>query len=454
MAIDILSMKRRFSLSRMAAFGVIWLSISSCAKPKQNGQTAKGTLEIRAMWDFTGPTSREIVPFSHGIRDYVDRVNAEGGVQGYLIHLESADTGYDEQRSADLYARWKEAPSWSGVVGVFVNGTHITRRLSPQATEDQMPLFTTSYAGSLSSPVPVTVDADLPDGSRYQASVPGAPFVFHPSTDYTSAARVALQYMRSTGATRVAFAFDPNQEFPKAPVPGGKAFAQELGLTVSDDLTVPLGGGLETIQTNVDAYFADGAHADVQWLWMGNTSDTTYKLMAALGNNPAAANVKVISNPQGFDEDAFSVVGSFTSATENPSVGRLFGTMPFSAFGDFSEGMERLLDIHGAARQAAGEDAALYANVSYVKGHVTFLLWLRAVEAILARGETVTGTAIKETLESFPAISTDGLTAELTYSAVDHRPSGTTRVYGVNRFGRLEYKEERTVPLKEEWKGW
>jgi branched-chain amino acid transport system substrate-binding protein len=116
--------------------------------------------------------------------------------------------------------------------------------------------------------------------------------------------------------------------------------------------------------------------------------------------------------------------------------------------------MSEVVRVHEKWRKADGEDPNLYKNVRYVQGFVSFLMLQKAIEQLEQEKKEITGRNVKEALETFRQKDVGGLTAPLTFTADDHRPTNLTRIYSMNEFGRFAYETETKVELKSTWLGW
>src|SRR5437762_14049461 len=89
--------------------------------------TSKGTLQIRTMMDYTGPTSDNAAVYYQGIKDAMREANATGGIKGYQLHEEFYDHAYVLDRAQAQYDAWTRDPSWPSVLMFFRWGTPDTR---------------------------------------------------------------------------------------------------------------------------------------------------------------------------------------------------------------------------------------------------------------------------------------------------------------------------------------
>jgi branched-chain amino acid transport system substrate-binding protein len=62
-------------------------------------------IRIGGIFDLSGPTSDVGVAYANGIKDRVEQLNAEGGVEGRKIELISDDYAYEVPQAVQLYSR-------------------------------------------------------------------------------------------------------------------------------------------------------------------------------------------------------------------------------------------------------------------------------------------------------------------------------------------------------------
>lgn len=104
------------------------------------GATAHaGTLVLGQTADYSGPQSAPVKEATQAARAYFDAVNAQGGVNGNRIVLESLDDGFDPKRSV---ANARRLIDEKHVVSLFFfRGTANAEALAPVLIEKKTPLF-------------------------------------------------------------------------------------------------------------------------------------------------------------------------------------------------------------------------------------------------------------------------------------------------------------------------
>jgi branched-chain amino acid transport system substrate-binding protein len=438
-------MKRlvHLSLSGLAcALGAVGCADSG--DPAMPPDTVKGTLEIRTMMAYTGPTSDNATVYYQGIKDALRDANDTGGIKGYKLHEEFYDHGYDLAKAQAKYDEWKKDPSWPKILMFFSWGTPDTLMFAADAQKEGKPFISGSYATSLATPTPTKRTVMLPDGVTKEFSSDGAPFDFFAGTDYSTQARIGMGFVKKRGGQKIAFAYCTSTPFCEEPIPPGKTYANQIGLGIGPDLNPELGDDQAAIDAKVEPYVK--ANPDVDWYWMGNSITSTTYLIKAL--KKFAPNAKVISNMWGMDERTAGDCG-------NDCVGNAFVIMSFAAFGDTRyPGMDAVVQLHKKWRTADGDPATKWANVRYVQGYVSFHMFRKALEQVITAGKEVNGRNLKEAFESFRGLESGGLTSPISFTTDDHRPTNIARIYSFNEFGKFHFEDESSVELQRDWLGW
>jgi ABC-type branched-subunit amino acid transport system substrate-binding protein len=440
----------------MSVAGLAVLFGSGCGEDTPAPIADKGTLEIRTMMSYTGPTSDNATVYYQGIKDALRDANDTGGIRGYKLNEVFYDHAYNLDLAQAKYNEWKADPSWSKILMFFSWGTPDTEMFAADALAEGKPFISGSYATTLATPTPQMRSVTLPDGTVQKFDTKGAPYDFFAGTDYSTQARIGMNFVRGRGGHKIAFAYCTTSAFCKEPIPPGKTYAAQIGLSISPDLAIELGDDQAMVDTKVQAYLKD--HADVEWYWMGNSITSTTFLIKSL--KKYAPTAKVISNMWGMDERT-------GGSPDDPSavqplgycgadcVGNSFVIMSFAAFGDTRyTGMEAVVNLHRKWRQKDGDPADKWANVRYVQGYVSFHMFRRALESVVDSGKDVNGRNLKDAFEKFSKLESGGLTSPITFTPDDHRPTNIARIYSLNTHGKFQFEEEQSVPLQTDWLGW
>jgi branched-chain amino acid transport system substrate-binding protein len=413
----------------------------------------KGTLQIRTMMDYTGPTSDNAAVYYQGIKDAMREANATGGIKGYTLEEKFYDHAYVLTRAQAQYDAWKAEPSWPSVLMFFSWGTPDSQMFSADAAKEGKPFISGSYANTLATPIAQSRQVTLPDGMTKQFDAEPAPFNFFAGTDYGTQARIGMEFVKKKSGHKMGFAYCRESPFCAEPIPAARTWAKQIGLDQGPDtLDITLSDDYTTVKGKMDAYV--DANPDVDWYWVGNSITTSLYVAKALREHnkelgkPDEMAPKVIANMWGMDERAWDMCGA-------DCVGNTYVLMSFAAFGDLRyPGMEKVVALHKKYRMLDGDPETKYANVRYVQGYVSFYIFQRALEQVIDGGKEVNGRNLKDALETFRAVESGGLTAPITFTPEDHRPTNRVRVYSMNQFGKFQFEDEMSVQLQQDWMGW
>jgi branched-chain amino acid transport system substrate-binding protein len=415
--------------------------------------TTKGTLQIRTMMDYTGPTSDNAAVYYQGIKDGMREANAQGGIKGWKLEEQFYDHAYVLDRAQAKYDEWKKDPSWASVLMFFSWGTPDSQMFSADATKEGKPFISGSYANTLATPVAQDHTITLPNNEIKEFKAEPAPYNFFAGTDYGTQARIGMEFVKQRGGHSVAFAYCRESPFCAEPIPAGRTWAEHIGLEQGPDtLDITLGDDYTTVKGKMSAYM--DANPTVEWYWVGNSITTSLYVAKALREHAKekgltdAQSPKVIANMWGMDERAWEMCGP-------DCVGNTFVLMSFASYGDLTvPGMEQVVALHDKYRKLDNEPLTKYANVRYVQGYVSFFIFQKALEMVIDSGKEINGHNLKDAFESFRALDSNGLTAPITFTPEDHRPTNRVRIYSMNQFGKFQFEEAISVQLQNDWMGW
>jgi branched-chain amino acid transport system substrate-binding protein len=460
------------------------------------------------------------LPVFLGAVDHLREIQETGGIRGCPLEYASSPKEYDDSAKAvEIYDAWTQEPDWDAVVAVFAVSSADALALGPKVTSDKRVLISTAYNGTLASPNPVKVPVDVPEVTfvpgtpsrmnetslAQDVESKGYPYVFFTGTDYSTAMRTAMYHVNVVDpGARIGWVHCAANEFCLNPLPAGKSYAKELGLGIGRDLLAELTDTAARYAELLVPYFAaeaqatvdDPSYRPVSWLWSGNLTAGTFFLATALsavqsGPKPGdvsdvvwakaktiLANTKIIANNYGFDESLAASLCPAIPSGPAPCK-RIFGVVPFLAFGDLSTGssaMPTVVALHDKWRQrdvsqgysdaAAIVDAGLpiptTQSVRYIQGYMNVELFKMGIERLFDQHKEITGENLKAVLESFQSEDTGGLTAPLSFSPDDHRPQSTVSIYTLDFTsiapgtpGSLQnIPPTRRISLKKEWLGW
>ena len=372
-------------------------------------------IKVGGLFDLTGITSDVGKPFAQGVRDGVKWVNDNGGINGKKIRLVETDYGY---KIPEAVAAYKRMVNDERVIMINGWGTGDTEALKDTVNKDKVPYLSASFSGHLTDPSKT-------------------PYNFFVAPSYSDQLRAWLKWVKEDGTAReqdksrnpkVAFFYGDNA-YGRAPIEAGRRFCKEIGVDLVDEEIVPGAFQDATSQLlNMKSKGADYAYINV------TTTGVSVILRDA---KKLGLKTKFGSNPYGFSESLPAVA---KDAAEGAT-----GVMPHVPFGENVPGMKRLMDFHKANHPDDTHDAL------YVRGWSYVLVWSEALKRADKAGK-LSGEGVKAALETLKDFDLGGLTAPVTYTSSDHRPSTRTPIYQV-KGGKLAKVKEYDMPRKPEWLG-
>jgi branched-chain amino acid transport system substrate-binding protein len=408
-------------------------------------------IHVRTMTNLTGATSENAHPYYLGIKDAIAEANETGGIRNHKIEEKTRNHDYMQAMWVAAYDDLKaNDPDFAKVIQFFSWGTPDTQAFSKDATMREVPWISGSYATTLATPLPQTRMVAVPPSTDVTTfTAEGAPYNFFAGTDYSTQVRIAMDFVKKRLGTKIAFAYCTGSSFCKEPIPPGKTYGKQIGLTILSDMNFELGDNYDTVDLKVKAYAENPANAGVEWFWVGNSIFSSTHFAKAVRKYYPTNTPKLIMNLYGMDERTGDLCGA-------DCVGNAFSVQAFANYGDLSrEGMAEVLRV--ATKWRAKDTTvpeATWKNIRYVQGYVSFFVFRKAVEKLIDEKKELTGKNLKVAYESFRNLSTGGLTPPISFTAEDHRPTNITRIYSMNAQGKLLFEDEISIALQSEWLGW
>ena len=339
--------------------------------------------------DLTGATGDVGTPYNKGMLAYVKWRNAEGGIDGRDIEAISKDYAYDVPTAERLYKEYLN----EGVVAIQGWGTGDSEALMNKVSTDELPFLSASYAEVLTDPAE-------------------APYNFVVAPTYSDQMRVALNWIAEDagGQAEVAI-FHNDSPFGLAPVEDGQNWITEKGL-----------------ELNMKAYPMPAESANYVGLLSQAESQGAKYIVVQNVSSPAAQvaqdivaqglDMKIVCLNWCADEQFIDTAGE---GAEGHILIQPFA--PGSAGLDGHEVIEEFLQGEGSSLEEEG--------LHYVQGWYTMHVMAEGILQVLENGDDLTGTAIKEALETMGPIDTGGVvgTGEVEFSEDSHRGQTGTGVY-------------------------
>ena len=421
-----------------------WLLIAAAAPVAVAGASPAETPPVRVgnLVDFSGPTASVGQPYGRGKQDAVRWINANGGVAGRPIALDTVDAGYQVPPAIARYQIWSE----DGTVAVQGWGTADTEALVRFVSEDEMPFFSASYSGALTDPL-----GRVPETRR------PSPYNFIMGPSYSDGIRALLDWAKADRQSAAADApprfvhMGDNHPYPNSPRKAGEDYARELGFTVLPAIQYPMTLG------DVRQQCLHLKESGADYAYLGNTAASNIGLLRTC--RMMGVRTQFLANIWGIDETALKAAG--------PAADGVVWVMGGGTWLEDTPGMARVREIAAAAPDAG------YQPHHYVRA-VCAVFFMREAMAWAAANGGITGPGIREGMYQRRDWVPDGLAgacAPATWTPDDHRGFNRIRIYRARIAEPLPADAELTtligngmialgpvyevsVPRKADWLGW
>jgi branched-chain amino acid transport system substrate-binding protein len=363
---------------------------------------AADKLLIANLADLTGPTASVSKPFTQGKQDAAAYVNANGGIAGKMVELDTVDYAYAAPRAIGQYKKWKSA----GVVAIQGWGTADTEALVSFVGRDKIPYYSASYSAHLQDPT-----------GKSKHTKKAAPYNFFAGPSYSDGARAVIQWAaadaKEKGIAKPKFVFmGDNHPYPNAAKKAAEGYAADLGFEVGNNIVYSMKAG------DFKAQCLSLKESGAQYAYLANTGGSGISLLKSC--NSVGADVQFLTNVWGMDENVMKAAGTAANGVVFP--------MGAAAFGADVPGMKMVNAIN-----AAGSNADHH-NVHYLRGVCSFFYMKEAMEWAAANGG-ITGPKIKEGMyqkKDWVPAGLEGVCPAGTWTAEDHRGHMDVYVYQAN----------------------
>ncbi len=367
---------------------------------------AADEIVIGHLADITGPTSAVGKPYADGVQAYADWINAHGGINGKKVRLLRSDYAYKIPEALNLYKKFKTVDRVLAIQGW---GTGDTEALTKMVAKDKIPYFSASYSAHLTDPKK-------------------SPYNFFIAADYTTQLRAGLKYImdnwKEKRKPKLAFIY-PDHPYGKAPIPGGKKYAEELGFEIVGEENV----GLRAIEATTQLLNLKKNEPD--FAWIGGTTPSTAVILKDA--KKLGMKTKFLINIWGNDENLIKLAGDAANGA--------LGLQAAAVYGDDVPGMKTIMEVTNGQHQMT----------HFIRGWVSMMVMCEGLKRADAAGD-LTGPGLKKALETLRDFDTQGLTAPITYTSTDHRPNMSAKIYEYQD-GKMVYQATVTLPRRDDWLG-
>ncbi|MGF1525315.1 MAG: ABC transporter substrate-binding protein [Candidatus Competibacterales bacterium] len=389
---------------------------------------AQESVFVGQLVDYTGPTSFVGKFYSPGIKDAVDWINTQGGVDGTEIRLEQVDYAYKVPQAIANYKRWLARNDMIALQGW---GTADTEALISFVARDQVPVWSASYSGHLTDP----------KGQNPKTPKP-APFNFFYGPSYSDGCRALAQWAamdaEERGLESPSFIhLGDNHPYPNAPKAACGEYAAELGFEMLPPIVVPLKPG------DFKAQCLTLKESGADYAFIANLGGSVVALLKSC--QTVGATPVFMANIWGGDYRTIEAAGAkdyvFPTAT------------PF--WDSEAPGMALVRQIH--AQGSSGEEKPTH---HYIRGICSAFYMKEAMAWAKANGG-LTGDNIRKGMyaqQDWVPEGLEGVCLPSTWTPEDHR--GTT-VVSINRGSyqddgsvAIEKLTDITLPRRPDWVGY
>ena len=375
--------------------------------------------------DYTGATGFVGKEYGPGVRDAVDYINANGGVSGTTIDMETIDYAYKVPDAIANYKRWVG----KGMVAMQGWGTGDTEALISFVAKDKIPVWSASYSGHLTDPTGLNPNTQKP-----------APYNFFYGPSYSDACRAMAQWAaedaKAKGIANPKFVHTgDNHPYPNAPKEACAAYASELGFEVLPPIVVPLKPG------DFKAQCLTIKESGAQYVYVGNLGGSVVSLVKSC--DTVGLDVTYMGNPW---------AGDYKTIQAAEAKGFVFpSSTPF--YGADVPGMALVKAI---AEKAGVADRPTH---HYIRGICSAYYMKEAMDWAKANGG-ITGENIKKGMYAkadwVPA-GLEGVCTPSTWTDTDHRGTMTVTVnQGSYANGEVTITDiaHTVLPRRADWLGW
>lgn len=383
--------------------------------------------------DYTGPTAFVGKAYGPGIKDAVDYVNANGGIDGTTIEMEQVDYAYKVPEAIATYKRWT---SRNNMVAMQGWGTGDTEALITFVARDKIPVWSASYSAHLTDPSGLNPNTKSP-----------APYNFFYGPSYSDGCRAQVLWA-SFDAKEKAVS-DPsfqnpkflytgdNHPYPNAPKEACNAYAEELGFEVMPSVVVPMAPG------DFKAQCLSIKETGAQYAFVGNLGGSVVSLLSSC--KTVGTDVTYMANIWGGDYK--TIVAADAQDYVFPSASPFWGAdVP---------GMALVNKIYDAGSFDKSEAPTHH----YIRGICSAYYMVEAMKWAKANGG-LTGENIRDGMyqkADWVPEGLEGVCMPSTWTPTDHRGTTTVSINkgsAVNGVADISHVTEVELDRRDDWIGY
>lgn len=389
----------RSSTRLLATLAVLAMLAAACgggdpaATPAEGGDAAETEaaaagepITIGGIFDLTGPTGDVGTPYAEGVRDFIEQLNAGGGIDGREVNLMSQDYQYDVAIAEQLYSQY----TGEGAVAILGWGTADTEALRGRVTADELPFFSGSLSEELADPEET-------------------PYNFLVGTTYSDQMRIALKHINDqTGGEAEIAVFHNDSPFGESPIEDGRTYIEEQRYDFGYE-AYPMPAGATDYTAELTRAQQQGAtHIIIQ-----NVASPAAQLAQDVANQ--GLDMQIVCLNWCTDELFADLAGDAANG--------VLGVTPWAPATVENPGVEAVTEASGSDAQEAGGH--------YLQGWYYADLMTTAIRNLAEQGEEITGPAIEAMLEDMEPFETGGVSPPIDFSAESHKGMTAAPIFEV-----------------------
>jgi branched-chain amino acid transport system substrate-binding protein len=361
---------------------------------------AQKTILIGEQCDRTGATQITGVALCPAVKDYIDLIDSEGGIDGWTIKVDEIDNQYKVPLAVEAFERQKQ----EGAVVMMPYGTPMIEALYTKLDEDKIPATTPGFGIAAAA-----------NGERF-------PYVFPVAATYWSQAAAAVKFAKdrlggSLKGKKIAYIYYDN--------PAGHE-----PLPVLNALKKIEGFDLETF-----AVPPPGVDVSAQILEITQRYRPDFVIAHLFGKSPALA-------IKGLKENGYPlshVIGLVWASSEADidaaggfGIAQGYNTMQFAGAGDnypVRQQIKAMYKKEGRTPVKFMDTNTVYYNRGLFQAAVIVAAIKNALK--LTHGQKPTGADVKKGFEMIRDFKLGGLVPPLTITPQDHEGGGWVRIFQV-----------------------
>lgn len=396
--------------------GLLLLLLSACAEDSNTSESDSNTSDnstsvptvadpnnrtvvVGGLYDITGGTGDVGTPYAEGEKAYFEYIESNGGVEGLNLVLTGKDYAYSIPEAQKIYQELRDKEKSSAILGW---GTGDTEALRQQVATDELPYFSASYSESLKN-------------------TKESPYNFLVAASYSDQGRAVLKWIKENhkGDNPTVALLYNDTAFGRSPIEDIKAYGEEIGVEIVDEQVIDVQATEAQSQLlNMEKKNPD--YAIIQQTWAATS--TILRDAKTLGIDTQFIGLNWASG-----EGVIDIVGADIA---EGYIGILSHAFPYEDQPGMAE-IKEYLDSKGMTIDDIDQ--------KFVQGWSAAKIMVAGIQAAAEKnpeGE-LTGSKIREGIESLQNFDLGGLGANVSFSADNHAGTEMTRL-GIVKGGKWE----------------